>query len=262
MSRPASTRPAGAAGGGGPLILVAASGLAREAAQAARAAGGHDILGFVDDNPARWGSEIDGLPVLGGLDAVTERPQARIVLCPGPGRGRERLAGRLAEAGVTEERYATIVHPTAAVSGSSTVGPGCVLLAGVVLTASVQLGRHVVIMPNTVLTHDDVVDDYATLCASVSLAGSVRVGSGAYLGAGALVREGLTVGPWSTLGMGAVALHDVPEREVWVGNPARFLRPADVPDPAPSRRQPPASAGHSPGPPPPGATQPSSRLWR
>ncbi|CUU58532.1 sugar O-acyltransferase, sialic acid O-acetyltransferase NeuD family [Parafrankia irregularis] len=220
------------------VILVAASGLARETAEAVHAAGGYELAGFVDDNPQRWGTEVDGLPVLGGLEAISARSSARIVLCPGPGWARRRLAHRLAAAGVPEERYATIIHPTAAVARSSEISPGCVLLAGVVLTASVRLGRHVVIMPNTVLTHDDVVDDYATLCASVSLAGSARVGSGAYVGAGALVREGVAIGAWSTLGMGAVALRDVPDGEVWVGNPARFLRRAALPGDQPSATSP------------------------
>ncbi|OAA25254.1 sugar O-acyltransferase, sialic acid O-acetyltransferase NeuD family [Frankia sp. EI5c] len=224
MSRPVDQQVNGT--GREPLILVAASGLARETAEAVRAAGRHHLLGFVDDNPERWGTDIDGLPVLGGLEVVTRRPSAQVVLCPGPGQARRRLALRLAEAGVTEERYATVVHPSASVAGSSELGPGCILLAGVVLTACVRLGRHVVVMPNAVLTHDDVVDQYATLCASVSLAGAVRVGEGAYLGAGALVREGVTIGPWSTLGMGAVTLRDVPGHQVWVGSPARFLRPA------------------------------------
>ncbi|WP_081438432.1 NeuD/PglB/VioB family sugar acetyltransferase [Pseudofrankia asymbiotica] len=211
------------------VVLVAASGLARETAGAARATGRYDVVGFVDDNPDRWGTVVDGLPVLGGLDALDTVGEARIVLCPGPGWVRARLARRLTEAGVAAERYATVVHPAASVDASCEVGQGCVLLAGVVLTASVRLGRHAVVMPNAVLTHDDLVEDYATVCASVSLAGGVRIGAGAYLGAGALVRENLRVGAWSTVGMGAVVLRDVGDREVWVGNPARYLRPANTP---------------------------------
>jgi sugar O-acyltransferase (sialic acid O-acetyltransferase NeuD family) len=207
-----------------PVILVAASGLARETAEAIRAGGRNDVLGFVDDDPTRWGTTIDGLAVLGGTHVLAEHPTARLVLCPGPGRARAGLARRLAHAGVGDDRFLSVVHPAVAVPRSCSLGAGSILLAGVVLTASVRLGRHVVVMPNAVLTHDCRLDDYATVCASVSLAGGTRVGSGAYVGAGALVRENVTVGAWSTLGMGAVALTDVPEREVWVGNPARFLR--------------------------------------
>jgi acetyltransferase-like isoleucine patch superfamily enzyme len=92
-----------------------------------------------------------------------------------------------------------------------------------VLTADVVLGRHCVVMPNATLTHDDVLGDFVTVCAGVTLAGRVHVGDGAYLGASSSVRQGLTVGLWSTLGMGAVCLADVPAHQVWVGNPAHSL---------------------------------------
>ena len=88
-------------------------------------------------------------------------------------------------------------------------------------TADVELGRHVVLMPHVVLTHDDVLEDYVTVCAAVALAGGVHIGEAAYLGAGALVRERLCVGADAVLGMGAVAVRDVPGGEVWYGQPAR-----------------------------------------
>jgi sugar O-acyltransferase (sialic acid O-acetyltransferase NeuD family) len=211
------------------LILVAAGGLAREAAAAARAAG-HPLRGFLDDAPARRGAAVDGLPVLGGTaDAaglLAGRPADRLVLCPGAGRARRALAGALSAAGIGDERYGTVVHPTASVAPSCQLGTGSILLAGVVLTASVTIGRHVAVMPNAVFTHDDVLADFVTVCAGATLAGSVRVAEGAYLGAGCLIREGRAVGAGATVGMGAVVLTDVPAGEVWAGNPARRLRAA------------------------------------
>jgi acetyltransferase-like isoleucine patch superfamily enzyme len=80
-------------------------------------------------------------------------------------------------------------------------------------------------MPQVVLTHDDVVADFATIASGVRLGGGVHVGTGAYLGAGALVREGVSVGAWSQLGLGSLLLEDLPPGEVWIGSPARKLRP-------------------------------------
>lgn len=204
-----------------PLLLVGASGLARETAEAVRASGHHDLVGFADDDEALWGTSLDGLPVLGGTDVLGGHDDWQVVLCPGSGAARAALAARL---GLPDSRYATVVHPTAVVPSTCRVGPGSVLLAGVVLTASVDVGRHVVVMPGAVLTHDDVVEDVATLCARVALAGGVRVGAAAYLGAGCLVREHVTVGEQAVVGLGAVVLQDVPAGEVWAGVPARRLR--------------------------------------
>lgn len=208
------------------LLLVAASGLAREVAQAARAAG-EDVVGFLDDDPARHGTTVDDVPVLGGLEAVHRYPDTTIVLCPGKGATRERIAARLREFGVGEDRYGSVVHPSVKVPSSCTIGTGSVLLAGVVLTTSVRLGQHVVVMPNVTLTHDDVVDDFATLCAGVQLGGSVRIGHSAYVGMAASVRERVHVGADAIVGMGAVVLQDVPPDQTWWGVPA-IERPMGV----------------------------------
>ncbi|MFJ9711820.1 acetyltransferase [Streptomyces sp. NPDC101234] len=211
------------------LVIIGAGGFARETAQAVADAGECKLLGHLDDNPALHGTDVDGVPVLGGCDLVHELPGARAVICAGNPRdyaARARLVRRL---GLSDDRYATVVHPTAAVSATSRVGPGSVLLAHCVLTAAVRVGAHVAVMPHVVLTHDDVVEDYATLASGVRLGGGARLAQGAYVGSGALVREGTTVGAWSLVGMGSAVLGDVPPGEVWVGSPARRLRAADEP---------------------------------
>lgn len=210
-------------GVGNGLILVAASGLALEAAEAARAAG-LEVAGCVDDDAALWGRSAGRwLPILGGLDLVVEQRNSQLLICAGRGVVRERIVSRLRALGVADDRYATVVHPSVTVPQSCEVGAGSVLLPGVVLTASVTVRRHVVVMPHVTLTHDDVVDDFATLCAGVTLGGAVRIGHAAYIGMAASVREKVSVGAAATLGMGAVLLRDLPPGQTWVGVPARPL---------------------------------------
>lgn len=207
------------------LVIVGAGGFARETAAAVRTLGDTwRLLGFLDDDETLHGRYRQGVPILGGIDAVRELPTAAVVVCVGNPRdyaARSRIVRRLA---LPPERYATIVHPSAAVGAGSVVGPGSVLLAHVALTADVRVGAHVTVMPQVVLTHDDMVADFVTIASGVRVGGGAVIGRGAYLGAGALIREALTIGDWSLVGMGSVVLHDVPPGEVWAGSPARFLR--------------------------------------
>jgi sugar O-acyltransferase (sialic acid O-acetyltransferase NeuD family) len=218
---------------GSDLVIVGSGGFGRETAQAvltlnARGAEWR-LLGFIDDDPARHGLQIDGIAVLGGRDLIERVPEASVVVCTGhPGNYVSRLR-IVRELGLPPQRYATIIHPSAEVSASSSVGHGSVLLAHVVLTAAVRIGAHVAVMPQVTLTHEDVVDDFATIASGASLGGSVHIQQAAYIGAGALIGERRTVGAFSLVGMGAVVTHDVPSGEVWVGVPARQLRAADVP---------------------------------
>lgn len=212
------------------LVVVGAGGFGRETVEVVHAINAvrptWRLRGFLDDGLA--GTTVDGVPVIG----TTHEPpddEVAVVVCTGhPGNyfSRKRIVQRLA---LPAARYATVVHPAASVSAAATLGPGTVILAGAVLTASLRVGAHCALMPGVVLTHDDVVEDFATFGARATLAGRVTVGEGAYIGAGAMVREGRTVGAWSLLGMGAVALCDIPGGEVWAGVPARRLRAQDVP---------------------------------
>lgn len=203
------------------VLLIAASGLAREALNAIRASDTHEVIGFLDDDRALRGAAIDGVPVLGPMYTAAMHPEASFVLCTGSGIARRNIANNLASMGIHRDRYATLIHPSAVVPANCTIGVGTILLAGVVLTAAVTIGDHVVAMPHVTLTHDNVIDDFATLCAGVTLGGDVHVGEAAYLGMNASVRQRVSIAPDSVLGMGATLLEDLPCGQTWYGVPAR-----------------------------------------
>jgi sugar O-acyltransferase (sialic acid O-acetyltransferase NeuD family) len=216
---------------GGSLVVIGSGGFGRETVEAVRALNATgtrwQLAGYLDDDPARHGTVIDGVPVLGSTSELSTMPDASVVVCTGrPGNyvSRPRIVEAL---GLPPERYATIIHPSAAVSSTSQVGPGSVLLAKAVLTAAVTVGSHVAIMPHVTLTHDDVIGDFATLASGVCLGGGVHVGWCAYVGAGALVREHRSIGSGALVGMGAIVTRDVPPHEVWAGVPARHVRKSD-----------------------------------
>lgn len=204
-----------------PVILLAASGLAREAAEAAYAAG-VDVAGCLDDGADMLGREVlPGLRVLGDIAAVRDYPNAAPVVCAGQGETRRRITDRLAVLGVPATAYGRVVHPSVHLPLSCSIGLGCILLPGVVLTASVTVGMHVVCMPAVVLTHDDVIEDYVTLGAGATLGGSVHVQRTAYLGQNCSLRPGVVVGQGAMVGMGAVVTRSVPDGVTVTGVPAR-----------------------------------------
>lgn len=206
------------------LLLVGASGLAKEVLAVERTRPSYANYAVLDDDPRTWGRCVAGAPVVGSLEEVRRFSDASIVVCVGNGATRRGIVDRLTKLGVEPGRFARVLHPSVHIPVGCTVGRGSVLLAQVTLTADVRVGSHVVVMPQVTLTHDDAVDDFATLAAGVSLGGSVAVGQAVYIGMNASVREGLTLGTGSTLGMGSVLLDDLPPGGTWVGVPARPLR--------------------------------------
>lgn len=210
------------------LILIAASGLAREVLASVRDSGQFDVVGILDDDPARAGTALDGAHILGPVSHALNLPDAKVVICVGAGSGRDRIVDRLARLGFPDRRYATVLDASVRLPEGCHVGRGNILLGHVTLTAGVTISNHVVVMPGVTLTHDDVVEDFATFAAGVSLGGGVRVGRAAYLGMNSCVRERTVIGAGAVVGMGAVVLADVPAGQTWVGVPARALETAAI----------------------------------
>ncbi|MET4637658.1 NeuD/PglB/VioB family sugar acetyltransferase [Mycetocola sp. 2940] len=206
------------------ILMIGASGLAREVLALAQSGTSQVVFGVLDDGWADMAESFAGVPVLGSIERAIEYIDIKLLVCVGSGEARKNIVERLAALGLGPGSYTTVIDPSVSNHGNCVPGPGSIVLANTVLTADVSIGSHVVIMPNVTLTHDDAVDDFATIAAGAVLGGGVQIARGAYIGMNASVRQKVRVGDGSVLGMGAVLLEPLPDGETWAGVPARPLR--------------------------------------
>jgi sugar O-acyltransferase (sialic acid O-acetyltransferase NeuD family) len=189
----------------------------------------YECIGFLDDAPSVQKTMVQGIPVLGSLDKAAALGDVFFVNGIGSVRNYLRKPEILARAGIPNERFETIVHPSADVSVSATLGPGTVVLQNVTIASQVRVGAHVIILPNSVLSHDDVVGDFTCIAGGVCVSGAVTVGRSCYLGSNCSIIERIRIGDESLVGIGSVVLKDIPAGSIYVGNPARFLRSSRQP---------------------------------
>ena len=57
---------------------------------------------------------------------------------------------------------------------------------------------------------------------------NVRIGDNVWIGMNACILPGVSIGNNSIIGSGSVVTKSVPPNEVWVGNPARFIKRLDL----------------------------------
>lgn len=203
------------------LLILGTSRFATEIADVAADCPGVEVAGFVENlDRSRCSSPLAGRPVH-WIDDVAELPFAVSVVC---GLGTTRRAEYTAEALALGLRFATIVHPTAHVSSSSSVGPGSVVGAGVVVGSSTRIGRHVILNRGALVGHHTEIADHVSVQAGANVAGSCRIGERAWVGMGAVVLDHVEVGELAVVAAGAVVTRDVAPRTQVVGVPARVVK--------------------------------------
>lgn len=103
------------------------------------------------------------------------------------------------------------------------IGNNVTIKSGVQLWDGVQLEDNVFIGPNVTFTNDlypkSGNKDYKMLTTIVC--------KGASIGANTTILPGVTIGENSMIGAGSVVTKDIPSGELWLGNPARFIRKID-----------------------------------
>jgi sugar O-acyltransferase (sialic acid O-acetyltransferase NeuD family) len=208
------------------LVIIGAGGTSREIADAVddinRREPRWNLVGFLDDDAAKQGTSVDGIPVLGTIAATADN-DAQFIIGIASWRNPEARRGIVVRLGLPPERYATIIHPSALISSHAVIGAGTAILQNVVITPGTIVGDHTLILQNVTMAHDQVVEDCVTIASGATVAGSVRLRAGCYLGAGCTVMNGVTVNGGALVAVGAVVMNDVPAGRTVAGNPARPL---------------------------------------
>lgn len=178
------------------------------------------LIGFVDDTPEKQNSRPFGYDVFSRA-AFFDFPDAQVLAVPGSPASFRSRATVIAGLGLSEDRFARVIHPTARVSSLAEIGHNVLIMAGAVLTSNCVIGNHVCILPNTVIHHDVTLGDWSLVGSNVTIAGNVKVGSNSYIGSGCSVMNGLAIGSGALLGLGSNLIRDVAAGATVAGNPAR-----------------------------------------
>ncbi|MCC6244311.1 MAG: acetyltransferase [Gemmatimonadaceae bacterium] len=208
-----------------PILIYGAGGHARETAllidAMIEAGTPWTLRGFLSDDAAQHGRDIDGRRVLGNHTLLEQQPgEFLVALGIGDGRTRHALVERTR---ASARGFPVLMHPSVPRCARVSFGEGTQVHAGTILTVDAHVGAFVILNRRVDVSHDCVIGDFATLAPSVSLAGGVRIGVGAELGIRAACIPSVSVGDWARIGAGAVVVRDIPCGETAVGVPARCL---------------------------------------
>ncbi len=212
------------------LAIIGAGDLGVQLAHLAHVTGRFTVAGFFDDSRTA-GDVLADTTVLGSVDDVDVLYQQHRFDCMVIAVGykhlkvrqalHQRFAGRIP--------FATLVHPSAIIDPSCTLGEGAVIYTGCVLDMGARIGANTLLNAGCVVAHHSEVADGCFLSPAVSIAGFVKVGPACVLGIGTIVIDNITISGGTRTGAGAVVVQSIEKPGLYVGVPARFAKETNAP---------------------------------
>ena len=180
---------------------------------------GYSPSGFLDDAYPEITS-VSGKPVLGKVSLAKEL-EGLFVVAIGDNLIRRKIVSKL---NFPDERFLTVIHPTAFVAKDVKIGAGTMIIAHSVINTGSVIGKHVIVNTSASLDHHNFIEDFAHIAPGTHTGGNVKIKECAFVGIGVSVIPGKTIGKWATVGAGSVVIEDVPDYATVVGVPARVIK--------------------------------------
>jgi len=170
---------------------------------------GYDTIQFIDDHLAHYPSLVD---------ISEDHP---IAIGVGENKTRRLIFNILQDRGF---EIVTLIHPTATISDTVSIGKATVIMPHVVINAESTIGEGCIVNTASVIEHQNSIGSFVHISPNVSLGGAVSVGDLVHVGIGSTAIQSIQIGQASTIGAGSVLVKHIPENCLAYGNPCRVMK--------------------------------------
>ena len=125
---------------------------------------------------------------------------------------------------IPRERFATIVHKTAFVADSAILEPGAFVMSNCYVGAQARIGQCSLMMANSLVGHNTTVGPLCHFSVGSITSSYITIGLCSDVTLGAKVIEKVKIGNFAVAGAGSLVTRDIPDFEIHVGTPARFMK--------------------------------------
>lgn len=210
----------------GRVAIIGAGDLGQQIAHIAIQSG-YNVVGFFDDYSTQqviFHSSYE-FPLFGKVCDVVEMRNKFDSVVIGIGYKHFSVRASLYEAMKKNHiPLATIIHHTAYIDSTASIGEGTVIQAKVVIDKDCKIGNNVFVNICSTVAHDSYVGNHSFLSACVAIAGATKIGACSLIGINATVINRLQLADNIIIGAGAVVVENLKEPGTYVGVPARKIK--------------------------------------
>lgn len=182
-----------------------------------------DVVGFIND----YEDTICGYPVLGRLcDIPTflQNSDYNFIWAIHLVARNYKTVELFQMANIPDNRLATVIHQSAFVASSVKLEPGVFIMSNCYIGPNTHIGKCSLIMANCSIAHNVTMGPLCHCSIGSIMTGYSSLGFCADMAIGASCLAHIHVGDYAMVGASSLATHDIPDSEIHVGTPARFLK--------------------------------------
>jgi sugar O-acyltransferase (sialic acid O-acetyltransferase NeuD family) len=120
--------------------------------------------------------------------------------------------------------FVNAIHYSAVISKTVKINDLTLVAPNAAINAFAEIGIGVICNTSSIIEHECKIGNFAHIAPGATLAGNVSVGERSFIGANAVVKEGIKIGKDVIVGAGSVVINDIPDGQVFVGNPAQPIK--------------------------------------
>lgn len=139
------------------------------------------------------------------------------------------LRKRISESLISmNRRFPSLIHHTAYLHPSVSVGYGSVIYPMCNIGFSVKIGNGTIINKSCTISHDSALGNGSFISPSVTFCGDTKLGDSSFIGAGTIVANEVSIGNRVVVGLGSVITNDIEDGLSVIGNPARIVSKLNI----------------------------------
>ncbi len=202
------------------LLIWGAGGHGKVVLDTARSTGKFELIVFLDEDTQRASRKYCECSLVGGVESLHRFVGSAFIIAVGDNRARARCFESALRNGLLP---VALIHATAVVSPSASIGRGTVVMPRAVINANTVIGENCIINSGAIIEHDCIIGADSHISPGAILGGGVHVGRMSHVGIGAIVLPCGIVGEETVVGAGAVVLKQAPSHCTVVGVPAKEI---------------------------------------
>jgi acetyltransferase EpsM len=169
-----------------------------------------EVTGFIDDNEKPYEHYGFEEPFLGSIKDHKVRTDCYYLMGIANLKYRQGIIERFLKAG---GKFTGLIHPTALISPSATIGEGVVISHNASVGPKVKIGNFNMLNSRCTIGHDTQMGDYNFISPKVALSGNTQIGNNNMIGTNASTIPSAKIGNNNIIGAGMVVYKNISDDE-------------------------------------------------